>query len=385
MFDSCIYFLRDPSSKALVGIIGAHVDDSITGGEGPLYEAAIQKLRARFPYRKWRVGSGEFCGTVYTQCPETFEITYQQKEFSQHVRPIALSKERASQKESPATAKEISALRGLNGATNWLANQTRPDLAAQVSMSQQAFPTPRVKDLLYANQLAHRARQFQDVEIRVRHVPLDRLCICMHSDAAWSNAKEDRIQAGYILAFADRGILDNQPAVWSPFNWKSYRLHRVVPSTLGGEAQAFSTGSAVAEWMSLLMSEALFGSFDLRQSQERLQQIPILGITDCKSLYDHVTSLSSLSGVQDKRVSVDIAIIKQSMSRAGLRIRWVPTELMVCDALTKDRADPADLLRAVLDLGSYQLSCEAQVLLSKKALRETLKSRRAQGLGTSSA
>ena len=49
--------------------------------------------------------------------------------------------------------------------------------------------------------------------------------------------------------------------------------------------------------------------------------------------------------VQDKRVSVDIAIIKQSMSRAGLRIRWVPTELMVCDALTKDRADPADLLR----------------------------------------
>ena len=63
-------------------------------------------------------------------------------------------------------------------------------------------------------------------------------------------------------------------------------------------------------------------------------------MTDCKSLYDHVTSLSSVTGVQDKRVSVDIAIIKQSMERANLQIRWCPTELMVCDALIKDKADP---------------------------------------------
>ena len=64
-----------------------------------------------------------------------------------------------------------------------------------------------------------------------------------------------------------------------------------------------------------------------------------------------MNSLSSVSGVQDKRVCVDIAIIKQSMERAELLVRWVPTELMICDALTKDRADPADLLRAVLKLG----------------------------------
>ena len=140
-FDSCVYYLRDPSSQELVGVLGAHVDDSLTGGAGPFYEATVAKLRARFPYRKWRVGSGEFCGVYYSQCPESFEITYQQKEYSQHVKPIPMSRERAAQKDSPATAREISALRALNGATNWLANQSRPDLAVQVSMSQQAFPT----------------------------------------------------------------------------------------------------------------------------------------------------------------------------------------------------------------------------------------------------
>ena len=270
-FDSCFYDLQDPSSQELVGVLGAHVDDSLTGGAGPFYETTVAKLRARFPYRKWRVGSGEFCGVYYSQCPESFEITYQQKEYSQHVKPIPMSRERAAQKDSPATAREISALRALNGATNWFANQSRPDLAVQVSMSQQAFPTPRVRDLLYANQLAHRAKQFQEVEIRVRAIDLDRLCICMHSDAAWSNAKEDRTQAGCMLAFVDKDLMDNKASPWSPFYWKSYRLHRVVPSTLGGEAQAFSSASAAAEWMSLLVSEARHGSFDLRQCHDRLR------------------------------------------------------------------------------------------------------------------
>ena len=62
-------------------------------------------------------------------------------------------KARVAQKEQLASAREISARRGLNGAANWLANQTRPDIAVQVSMSQQSFPKPLVKDILYANAL----------------------------------------------------------------------------------------------------------------------------------------------------------------------------------------------------------------------------------------
>ena len=53
-----------------------------------------------------------------------------------------------------------------------------------------------------------------------------------------------------------------------------------------------------------------------------------------------------------------------------MSVRWVPTELMLADALTKDQADPADLLRAALFQGRYQLSAEASVLARKKQLRE---------------
>ncbi|CAE7347138.1 RE1, partial [Symbiodinium microadriaticum] len=368
-FDSCLYFFRS-TSGSLAGALGAHVDDTMTGGEGPEYRRAIEKLKARFPYRKWRVGNGEFCGVVYSQDQATFEITFQQKEYARHLRPIALSKERRKDREALATPKEVAALRAVNGAANWLSGQSRPDLAVQTSFSQQSFPEPRVKDLLAANQLVQRAKQHAEVSITVRDIALDQLAIAFHSDAGFANAGANGTQAGYLLAFVHRRLDRDQESNWSPFCWKSYKMARVVASTLAGEAQAFASASGLAEWVSLMTYEAVHGAIDLRESASMLGKVPIIGITDCKSLYDAVHSPSSPSKVDDKRVAIDLAIIKQCVERTNLSVRWCPTELMLADALTKDQADPADLLRAALSGGCYQLSSEASVLAQKKRVRE---------------
>ena len=37
------------------------------GGHGPVFEASVAKLKERFPFRKWRVRHGEFCGAMYSQ------------------------------------------------------------------------------------------------------------------------------------------------------------------------------------------------------------------------------------------------------------------------------------------------------------------------------
>lgn len=192
-FDNCLYYLRD-SNQQLCAVLGAHVDDTIIGGSGPTYDKAVSALRAKFPYRKWRTGGGEFCGITYHQDPKTFEISYQQSEYARHLRPINLTKERVRDKEAYATDKEIAALRAVNGAANWLSSQTRPDLCIQTSMSQQCFPKPKVKDLVFANQLVHRARQYNDVTIKVRNIPWDKLGICFHSDAGFANAKGNATQ-----------------------------------------------------------------------------------------------------------------------------------------------------------------------------------------------
>ena len=124
------------------------------------------------------VANGDkFCGVQCFQDPVSKEITYEQKVYAQHLRPINLTKDRQKQKDLPATDREITALRAVNGALNWLSSQTRPDLSVEASFSQQAFPKPTVEHLLFANEAVHRARQYSDVSITVRHVPRDDLNI----------------------------------------------------------------------------------------------------------------------------------------------------------------------------------------------------------------
>ena len=125
-----------------------------------------------------------------------------------------------------------------------------------------------------------------------------------------------------------------------------------------------------------MISEVNQGSFDLRQYDQYLASTPITGITDCKSLYDALHSPGSPSKNDDKRVAIDLAILKQCVARTGLSVRWAPTELMVADALTKDHSDPADLMRSILEHGTYQLSKEAVVLLLKKQQRDRRSARR---------
>ena len=48
--------------------------------------------------------------------------------------------------------------------------------------------------------------------------------------------------------------------------------------------------------------------------------------------------------------------------RARASIRWVPTNRMLADSLTKDAGDPTDLLRACIREGLYQISPEETVL-----------------------
>ena len=212
---------------------------------------------------------------------------------------------------------------------------------------------------------------------------MSQLAIAFHSDAGFANASGNQTQAGYLLAFVDKSLDKDQETAWSPFAWKSFKMPRVVASTLAGEAQAFATASVAAEWVSLMIAEARQGPFDLREHAQLNNRVPVVGITDCKSLFDAVWSVSAPSKLDDKRVAIDLAIIRQALERTKMSVRWCPTQLMLADSLTKDQADPADLLRAALHLGSCQLAPEASVLAQKKQQREARALRKSAVQGSS--
>ena len=167
------------------------------------------------------------------------------------------------------------------------------------------------------------------------------------------------------------------PSPWVPAVWKSYRMPRAVSSTLSGEAQAMATASGTAEWLSLLMSEVLDGPIIPQECRQLLTRRSPIYATDCKSLYDHLVSPSAPTSIDDRRTSIDVVIIRESLKTTNGQVRWLPTNRMIADGLTKNKLDPVDLLRSCIRQGTYQISPEELVLeqqATERARRKELKS-----------
>ena len=132
-----MFFCRDKGT--LTGGLVIHADDVITGGGGERYERIIQTLTARLPFRKWKIGEGEFCGAQLRQ-DEGFHIHVSQEAFARGMRLIPISRAAADERE--LSPNEVSRCRKSLGEGNWLQSQTRMDLSVQVNMAQQQMGHP---------------------------------------------------------------------------------------------------------------------------------------------------------------------------------------------------------------------------------------------------
>eukprot|EP00971_Amphidinium_carterae_P173514 3439592-Amphidinium_carterae.1 len=123
-------------------------------------------------------------------------------------------------------------------------------------------------------------------------------------------------------------------------SWESSTIKRVVKSTLAAEACAASIGLdrlcyASTAWATMT---GVTGTW----SDKMLSLEPGTLCTDCKSLHDHLKT-SSNGSLQEKRVLLDIADIRQNVDEGKVGITWIPTKCMLADCLTKYVANPQSL------------------------------------------
>jgi len=190
-------------------------------------------LKKQFPFRKWKLHAGSFCGAELSQCKETFNITVSQESFAEK-----LQRPKLRMKDSPlleVTEEETSSLKSTLGGALWLAKETRPDLAVQVSQGQQMLPKPTLGEARTIGNVVRRAKQYKHLTWKILAIPLSELRLVLHTDAAFANAKKQGTQAGYLVGVTNDNLRSGKPAPWAPITWKSYRLKRVVGSTFAGE------------------------------------------------------------------------------------------------------------------------------------------------------
>ena len=151
------------------------------------------------------------------------------------------------------------------------------------------------------------------------------------TDAAFGNLHDGGSRGGYLIFVSD-GLRS------APLDWSSHRLKRVARSTLAAEAQALLDGISGAMYYRQLLMEI-----------GNLEKPPqVICYSDCKSL---VESSQTTNVTKEKRLRIDLALIRESLERGEITIQWVNTKSQLADSLTKGGVSTG-LLKDVLKRGS---------------------------------
>jgi hypothetical protein len=174
--DPCIYYkhVERPEGRVLSGVIAVATDDLLHGGDEH-HIKCMEQIRETYRLGKFQFGHGKFTGKYFHQKEDYSIVVNQENYVKDKLINIDLTKQQKRQRYSMCNEKEVSALRASVGALAWLTKETRPDLAGRVVLLQQAFPKPRVLNLLEANTQTLEAKQTATSGIVLMHIPVERL------------------------------------------------------------------------------------------------------------------------------------------------------------------------------------------------------------------
>ena len=343
--------------------LGVHVDDVLLVGRKDLCEVLKDEISARFPIRDWEAERFDYVGS-YIEIREDMVKISQASYALTRLFEIDVDKDVPDHFEASETQKHDNM--SLIGALSWMASQTRPDLQVGVSMGQQRQKDPTVGDVRFTNQLARRALEHSESGLELHPIDLSSAVLLCYHDAGWANvpqSQEDPVyslspeedeagiiadgpfarkdakakkanssivsQLGGVYVLADKGVLHGIPSRGSILDWRSGACDRVCRSTFAAETMACCGATETGDYIARFLETLLTGKLERKRSR-----FDIRFITDCRSLYDHLTRDGVPRVPSCKRLAIDLAGIREDISSYG-KIVWVPTWAQLADVLTK--------------------------------------------------
>ena len=123
------------------------------------------------PDGKREEGNFSFLGRAVTQQPDgSVHITMQN--YLDDVQPIFVTKPRRADSQQAVTSSEKTELMSLVGQLAWVARETLPQIAFEVSDLQQRFNVATVAELIKANNVLRRAKKLVASNV-LKFLPLD--------------------------------------------------------------------------------------------------------------------------------------------------------------------------------------------------------------------
>ncbi|CAE7712174.1 unnamed protein product [Symbiodinium sp. CCMP2592] len=342
--DRCVYVLFDKKTGELCGIAGVHVDDFLVAGNrnSATYAKAREDLENAFTWGRWEQGKFEFAGCDLEQKSDG-SITLGQETYTQKwIEEAPLTEERARQKNSPLTAREIGHLRGVLGTLAWRSTQTSPQFSAEAGLLLSEVGQATVDTLVRANRLVGEARRTAEQTL-VFHAfgrPWKDLVAIVWADAAQNNRPKKGSTVGIVGALAPREILQGEKTPLNVVSWRSTKAPRESLGSNGSEVQAITVGEDLVYLIRAMWME-FNGVAPQRGKLNQLIREHTTGalVMDSRGIFDAMTrNTSALHGLRSSRAGYELTTSVSQAVEAGTILRWVAGTEMIADALTKASA-----------------------------------------------
>ena len=157
---------------------------------------------------------------------------------------------------------------------------------------------------------------------------LKNLSVECYADASHGNLKGGGSQGGMYIEVKSGNYS-------CPVIWQSKRLRRAAKSTLAAETIAMVESMENGIYIRFLLNEMLSNS---------TADIPVNCYTDNYSLFQTAYSTTSIS---DKRLRIELAILRETLSREDAILTWVRSEDQLADCLTKKGCDDQRLIARI--------------------------------------
>lgn len=322
--DACLYVYQN-SVGEVMGAIGWHVDDIIYGGNCE-FKSLVNELFSKFKIGTKQHTNFPFLGVnLSTQFDDNGvmqSIALSQVQYIESIAPPVFDNKKMG--IDFASESEHSEFRRVVGELLWVTHYTRPDLSFRVVELSMALQAPTISHLrLLTRLLSNAKRKRLDI---VYKCTLGKPSMHSYSDASFGSGPNSSSIGGLIvcLVFPD--------GTMHPICWRSYKIKRVVRSTLAGET--------------LAVADLLDKVHVLKKTSEFIwsQSLSSSIYTDCQSLIDCVFDHRQIT---EKRLLIEIQVIKELMKCGEINsFEWVPTDKQLADVFTK-RMNPNLLFRCI--------------------------------------
>ena len=132
-----------------------------------------------------------------------------------------------------------------------------------------------------------------------------------------------------------------------------------------------STCQEHLDCMRTMWEQMTRGEFVLENYEQFLTARPSILVTDCKSLYDAIHKEGAAPASTDKRLAIELAIVKAQAVSGETDLRWIDARNQIADCLTKHASRKSEaVLQKILQETQWRITAEEDMLDKRKQERE---------------